>query len=147
MLGSPDGGGRVVRHYLADDEPIEEHPDGGEVLLDGRSAVAGTELLDVRSDVNRAKARQVEAERLAPCEEAVTGVCVGSAGVRVADLRREELDVAERRSLTLAGDERRHDYPANPYNGHRASLQGYELARHSHPSRFQFVYHNVLYVT
>lgn len=36
MFGSADRGGRIVGHDLPDDEPVEEHPDGGQVLFHGR---------------------------------------------------------------------------------------------------------------
>ena len=38
------------RHDLAGDQPVEEHPDGGQVLLDRRGGEPGLELLDVGGD-------------------------------------------------------------------------------------------------
>ena len=49
VAGSPDGRSGVSGHDLADDEPIEEHPDGGQVLFDGGRG-AGV-FLDVGGDV------------------------------------------------------------------------------------------------
>jgi len=49
----PANGVRGVHgHDLAGDEPIEEHANGGEVLLDRGLGTLGAELLDVRGDMN-----------------------------------------------------------------------------------------------
>src|SRR3954470_18461507 len=43
-----------VAYRAAGGEPVEYHPNGGEVLLDGRGGLAVAELLDVGGDVDRA---------------------------------------------------------------------------------------------
>jgi hypothetical protein len=43
----------IGRHDLAGDEPMEEHADGGQVLLDARLGQHGAELLDLAGDVDR----------------------------------------------------------------------------------------------
>ena len=54
VLRAPDRCGGVHGHDLADDEPIEEHPQSGEGLLDRGAALAPRELLlDVGRDVRR----------------------------------------------------------------------------------------------
>ncbi len=45
----------------ADDEPVKEHSDGGQVLLYGRGFVGQHQLLDVRGDDNRLDEVQLEA--------------------------------------------------------------------------------------
>ena len=47
MLRPPDRVGRVDGHDLAGHQPVEEHADGGEVLLDRGLGVALLEKLDV----------------------------------------------------------------------------------------------------
>ena len=44
---------RIGRDNLADDEPIEQHADGGEVLLDRRLLKILAERLDIGRDVQR----------------------------------------------------------------------------------------------
>ena len=55
MLRPAHGGGRIgAGKNLADDQPVEQNADRGEVLLDGRCAVAATENLYVGREVMRA---------------------------------------------------------------------------------------------
>jgi hypothetical protein len=53
MLGAAHGVGRVGGQHLADDEPVEQMADGGQVLLDGRLGGRGLQRLDVGRDVDR----------------------------------------------------------------------------------------------
>ena len=46
------------RENLADDQPVEQHADRRQVLLDGRRAVAASEHLDIGGDVMRAHRRE-----------------------------------------------------------------------------------------
>ena len=55
---------------VAEDEPVEEHPDGGQVLLDRGGLVRERELLDVGRDVVAPDVLQGEPPVLAPAEEA-----------------------------------------------------------------------------
>jgi len=50
---APDGARGVEGQDLADDEPVEEHPKGREVLLDGRRRARPGELLDVGRNHHR----------------------------------------------------------------------------------------------
>jgi len=50
-------GARV--EHMADDEPVEEHPNGSELLLDGRLGVRATAVLDERGDERRTDLRDV----------------------------------------------------------------------------------------
>ena len=64
------------------DEPVEQHADRGEVLLDGRGAVAAAENLDIGGDVMRAHRRKRrDALGIEPGEERAHGDGVGGAGV------------------------------------------------------------------
>jgi len=67
---APDGTRGVRRDDLTDNEPIEKHPDRGEVLLDGRwrSGV----LLDVGRYDHRLNAVEFNAAFFAPSEKLVT---------------------------------------------------------------------------
>lgn len=51
--------GRVDLHYVPDHQPIEEHPDRGEVLFDGQLRVRAAELLDIRRNVHRRHAGEI----------------------------------------------------------------------------------------
>ena len=45
MLRPAHGGGRIHRHDLAGDQPVEQHPHGGELLLHARRPVVLLQLL------------------------------------------------------------------------------------------------------
>ena len=49
----PSHSGRVEGENAAGGEPVKHHPDGGEVLFDGRGGLAMAEVLDVSRDVIR----------------------------------------------------------------------------------------------
>jgi hypothetical protein len=53
VRGTADRSSRVHRHDLARHKPIEQMPDRGEALLDGRRGALTAELLDVGRDVQR----------------------------------------------------------------------------------------------
>jgi hypothetical protein len=78
----------------AGSQPVEEHADGGQVLLDGGGGFLASNQLDVGGDVQRLDGGQGQAVLLAPLEEIAGGTGVGFAGVRVADGGGEELDEA-----------------------------------------------------
>ena len=99
MLRPADRTRRVRRHDLADDKVVEQHADGGQVLLDRRGLVAGAEFLDVSGDDHGFDRLEVELPRLAPLSEPADGLGVREAGVLVADVGGEELDEAFRRPL------------------------------------------------
>ena len=69
---------------LADDEPVEEHADGGEVLLDRGLGVAVLELLDVPGDGHRFDRLEIRvALALAPGKKRDGVAEVRAAGMRV----------------------------------------------------------------
>ena len=69
-LGPAHDGGGVAADHLADHEPVEQHADRGEVLLDRGLRVGFAELLDVGGDVHRLEAAELaQAPLLAPAEE------------------------------------------------------------------------------
>ena len=78
---------------LADDEPVEEHPERREVLLDGRGRARPGEFLYVGRDHHRLDLGKGEASVLAPLGEAADGREVRVAGVRV-DARLARFDLA-----------------------------------------------------
>ena len=87
------------------DQVVEQHPDGGEVLLDRRGLVSGAKLLDVGGDHDRLDHVEVELSLLAPVGEPADGEGVREAGVLVADVGREELDEALGGALAGVRDE------------------------------------------
>ncbi len=108
VLGTAHGGGRVVRHDLAGDQPVEQHPHGGELLLHGRRRVGLLHGFDIAGDVIGPDGWQREAARLAPRQKIRAGAGVGPAGVWVADVGGEEIDVAPGGLFAGVGDQRRH---------------------------------------
>ena len=105
MLGASDRARGVEGQDLADDEPVEEHPERREVLLDARRRERGRELLDVGRDDHRLDLVESEASALAPLGEASDGREVREAGVPVPDVGGEELPEAPLGALG-GGDER-----------------------------------------
>ena len=96
VLGAADRGGRVVRHHLADHQPVEQHADGSELLLHTRGRRAGLQCLDVGAHVVRPYLRQRQAALLAPRQKTSARACIGAARVRIADIGGEEFDVTPR---------------------------------------------------
>lgn len=95
VLRSADGMGWIGLHDVAGDQPIEQHPDRGQVLFDGGLGVGAAELFDVSGDVHRCDPGEVLQTPLrAPVGKGVDGLEVGPAGMRVADVDGEELPEA-----------------------------------------------------
>jgi hypothetical protein len=98
---------------LAGDRPVEEHADRRELLLDRGRLHRSLQLLDIAGDVMRPDRREREAAVLTPVEKPVARPQIRPPGVRVADIRREEFDMASGSFVAKIGDERGHDvHPA-----------------------------------
>jgi hypothetical protein len=95
VLRSPYRMGGVALHVVTRHQPVEEHPDRGEVLFDGRLRVRAPELLDIRRDEHwRHPGELPQAFLVAPGGESLDGFKVGSPGVGIADIDGEELPEA-----------------------------------------------------
>ena len=79
---------------LADDEPVEEHPERREMLLDGCWRARAGELLDVGRDHHGLDLDEGKDSVLAPPGEASGGREVGETCVRVPDVDGEVLPEA-----------------------------------------------------
>ena len=112
MLGAAHCGCRIMRHHLAGDQPVEQHPHRREFLLHGRRRVVLLHEFDIAGYVIGPDGWQGEAARLAPGEKMTAGAGVGSAGVRVADVGGEEFNIAPARLLAGVGDQRRNQRAA-----------------------------------
>ena len=100
----------MIGDDLADDQPVEQHADRGEVLLDGRLLKILAERTDIGRDVHGLDRHElIEAPGVAPGEEAPAGVEIGRAGIRVLDRDGEEFEEAARSTGASRGDDRRHD--------------------------------------
>jgi hypothetical protein len=89
--------GRIGGDDLAGDEPVEQHADGGEVLLDRRLFEILAERLDIGGDMQRLDIGDLtEFVLIAPGEEPHDGVVIGRPRVLVADGGGEELQKAAR---------------------------------------------------
>jgi hypothetical protein len=96
--------GRVDRHDLAGDEPVEQVTDRGEPLLDAwRGQLAGRGF-DPGGDMHRLHGGdRRHADLGAPGQEFLRGAGIGPARVRVADVGREEFEEADARAVTGGG--------------------------------------------
>jgi hypothetical protein len=100
--------GRVDRHNLTGDEPIEQMTDRGEPLLDTRRCELAHTGLDQRRDVHWLHNRYGgNAGTCTQRQEFFGRAVVGRPRVRVADVGREKFEEAHRRAFAGDGDERR----------------------------------------
>ena len=91
MLGAADGAGRVGRHHLADDKPIEQHADGGKLHLHGRRGKPALQFLDVGGYVERLHVAELAyAVGFAPGGKFSGRFRIGLPGIRIADIDGEE---------------------------------------------------------
>ena len=109
MLRAAHRRGRIDRHDLADNKPIEQHADRCELLLDRRRRNLGLQLLYICGDVVWPDRCRRQVLILAPREEPGAGPRIGPARVRVADVGGEEFDIAPRGLVAEISDERRDD--------------------------------------
>ncbi len=65
VLRAAHGGGRVGGHHLADHQPVEQHPPGGELLLHARRRVGLLQCLDIGADIVRPDRGQRQAATVA----------------------------------------------------------------------------------
>ena len=99
---------RIGRHDLAGDQPVEEHADTGQVLLDRGRRPFRLQGLDVGGDMHRLHILQpAKTALLAPDEEGARRPGVGRPGVAVADIDGEELEEAPSGPLPRPRDQRR----------------------------------------
>ncbi len=108
VFGAAHRGGGIYGQDLADHQPVEQHADGGQPLLDGRRRKPASEALDPGGDVHGLDVEQTKAGLVAPVEEFAGGAVIGFAGVRVADVGGEEFDEAAAGVRAARGDHRRH---------------------------------------
>ena len=80
--------GRIGRDDLTSDEPVEQHPYRGEVLLDRRLLEILGQRLDIGGDMQRLDIGDfADGVLVAPGEEPRGGAIIGHAGVLVPDRR------------------------------------------------------------
>ena len=85
--------GRVDFENLAGDEPVEEHPERGQVLFHRGRRHLPLQVLDEGGDMEGLDAGQLgQAVGFAPGGKTAGGVQIGAAGVVVVDLRGEEFE-------------------------------------------------------
>jgi hypothetical protein len=86
---------RIDLEHITGHQPVEQHAEGRQVLLDNGRREPALQLLDEGRDVERLHLSElVQAARLAPGRETPGGVEVGLAGVIIVDLRGEEFEEA-----------------------------------------------------
>ena len=97
----------IARNGLPKHEPIEEHPNGGEVLLHTRFGKGRADFLYIGGDVDRLNVQQRQTMMLAPAQELVRRTGVREARVRITDVRGEKLDEPSGRLAPRVRDHRR----------------------------------------
>ncbi len=98
MPGSAHRVRRVHFDDLADDEPVKEHPDRGQVLFYGGFRKSFTEALDIARDMHRFHVRQiVHAVFRAEFREPAGGIEVSPPCMFILDIRGEEIEEPLRR--------------------------------------------------
>jgi hypothetical protein len=116
VLGAAHRGGGIAGEDSAGDQPIEQHADGGEVLLDGRLRHSLLERLYIGGDVERLDIDQPDDPGgIEPGEEVRDGAVIGHPGILVADGGGEEFQEAADGGVAGAGDRRRHGQAATPW--------------------------------
>jgi hypothetical protein len=81
------GMGRIDVDHMPGDEPVEQHAERGQVLLDGRRRHLGLQVLNESGNMERLDdGKLVEVSLSAPGAEAPGGVHIGPAGMIVVDL-------------------------------------------------------------
>ena len=109
MLRAADRMGRVGCDHLAGDQPVEQHADRGQVLLDGRLRHRLTKVLDIGRDVQRLDISDAADPMLVAPAEKIANRPVGRhAGVLVADRGGEELEEPARGLVAGVGDDTWH---------------------------------------
>ena len=106
---------RVNRNYLAGDQPVEQHADTGEMLLDRGRFHPLAQALDLLSDVDRLDLiERADPAHVAPAQKRGGGAPVRRARVRIADVDREEIEEALSSALPCPGNDRRQRNPPPP---------------------------------
>ena len=110
------------------DEPVEEHPQRGQVLLDARRRERSGELLDVGRDHHGLDLVERDAAAFAPRGETADRGEVGEAGVGVSDVGGEELPEA---ALGVGGGgEERGRRRARTGRRDRGGIEGEQVGEH-----------------
>jgi hypothetical protein len=100
---------RIGRDDLARDPPVEQHANGGQVLLDRRFLEILAHRLDIGRDVQRLDIGDLaDLVMVAPGEEPRGGPVIGHAGIFVADGGGEELEEVAGGLVAGGGDHARH---------------------------------------
>ena len=114
---------------LADDKPVEEHPERRELLLHARGRQLPGELLNVGRDDHRLDLVESNAAALAPLGETPGGRKVGEAGVRVPDVGGEEFPEPALGAFG-GGEERRRRRAVGGWGRARSPFSWNELGEH-----------------
>ena len=99
---------RIGSDDLARHQPVKQHADAGQVLLDGRSRAHLAQLLDVPDHMHRLHVLDArDAFVLAPAQERARRLPIRRPGVLVADIHGEEFQETPGGSFACLRDERR----------------------------------------
>jgi len=109
FLYRPAHGMRRIRwNDLAGHQPVEQHADAGQMLLDRWCRPFAAQLLDIGGDMHRLYLAQLmDAATLTPAEERASSAAVGGACIRIADVDGEEFEEANSGRLPCPSNQRR----------------------------------------
>ena len=100
MTWPPDGMRRVRRHDPARHQPVERHPDTGQMLLDSGSRPLALQQFDICGHMHRLDPREfADPLSFGPVQEGASGPRIGRPRVFVADVDGEEFEEAPRDRL------------------------------------------------
>ncbi len=103
---------RIPGDDLARYQPVKEHANAGEMLLDGRSFAHLAQLLDIGRHMHRLHVLDArDASALGPAQERAGRLPIRRPSVSVADLDGEEFQKAPSGIFTGLRDERRKPWP------------------------------------
>jgi hypothetical protein len=93
MFRTTYDGCRVIADNLADNQPVEQHPHGRQVLLNARRRVGFAQLLDIGRHMHRLKRlKLLQTYPVGPAEEIRHCPQVRSPGIAVSDVSSEKLN-------------------------------------------------------
>jgi hypothetical protein len=121
----------VYGHDLAGDEPIEQHADRREVLLDRRLRHRFLQAFDVGRDVQRLDSRQLaDTPPVAPDEKQFHGAVISGPRILIPDRRGEKFEEAPSGRVAGIGDDPRHQEAAARGNDPSPPLRNDDLPTH-----------------
>ena len=114
----------VGRDHLTGHHPVEQHPYGGELLLDRRCRDLVLPLLYMGRNVMGPDRGERKASILTPRQKPITRSEISPARIGITDIGSKEFDIAPGGLITQVGDDRRYDVERPQVGGNFGLLDG-----------------------